>query len=176
MLRRGRRSAAAAAYLFLAALLLLLLSHYPSHPSPRGPHRRLKLRLGGPPSDPRLRRPAAFDPVVAEIENRLEYSDGEGLADEEDYLNDEARFNVTDRLASIFPRLDVAPADGFVDRNELAEWILRSAEREMIRRTAREMGAIDLDGDGFVSFEEFKPSPWVRKSRSESFFAVVVVM
>ena len=49
-------------------------------------------------------------------------------------MNDEERFNVTNRLAVLFSRIDVQPADGFVTEHELTEWNLQQAVREVMHR------------------------------------------
>lgn len=84
--------------------------------------------------------------------------------DAEDYLNDEDRFNVTNRLVLLFPKIDVEPNDGFVTEHELTEWNLKQAATEVMHRTRREMEVHDKNLDGFVSFAEYEPPSWVRNA------------
>lgn len=84
--------------------------------------------------------------------------------DAEDYLNDEDKFNVTDRLVLLFPKVDVHPADGFVTANELSRWNLQQAEKEVMHRTQRELELHDKNKDGFVSFSEYEPPSWVKNT------------
>lgn len=88
----------------------------------------------------------------------------EDFADAEDYINDDNRFNVTDRLMLLFPKIDVDPVDGFVTVEELTEWNLHQAQRETLHRTQRELETHDKNHDGFVSFSEYEPPSWVRNS------------
>uniref|UniRef100_A0A2P2JVY8 EF-hand domain-containing protein n=1 Tax=Rhizophora mucronata TaxID=61149 RepID=A0A2P2JVY8_RHIMU len=92
----------------------------------------------------------------------------EDMMDAEDYLNDEEKFNVTDRLLMLFPKIDVEPADGYVTEHELTEWNLNQASREIMHRTQREMDIHDKNHDGFVSFIEYEPPNWVRNSDKNS--------
>jgi Ca2+-binding EF-hand superfamily protein len=89
--------------------------------------------------------------------------------DAEDYINDEEKFNVTDRLLLLFPKIDVDPADGYVNGNELTDWNMQQAEKEVVHRTQREMETHDKNKDGFVSFAEYEPPSWVRNSDNTSF-------
>ncbi|KAL8520420.1 hypothetical protein ACS0TY_011080 [Phlomoides rotata] len=87
----------------------------------------------------------------------------------EDYLNDAEKFNVTDRLVLLFPKIDVDPADGFVSDSELTEWNLQQSQREVLHRTEREVEIHDKNKDGFVSLAEYEPPSWVRNSDNNSF-------
>lgn len=80
--------------------------------------------------------------------------------DAEDYINDEERFNVTHRIISLFPRIDIGPADGHVSADELAHWNLQQAMKEVLHRMRREMELHDKDKDGLVSFKEYEPPSW----------------
>lgn len=100
----------------------------------------------------------------------------EDFADAEDYLNDDNRFNVTDRLSLLFPKIDVHPADGFVDVDELTEWNLQQAERETLHRTQREMETHDKNHDGLVSFSEYEPPSWIRNSGLISFKCILILV
>ncbi|KAE8637526.1 hypothetical protein CSA_022901 [Cucumis sativus] len=168
-------------YITLAILLLLLLSHSPKK-TPNHRHRRLKLRSNFTftPSH-HHHEPVPFDPLVAHIERRREdrqwekqyveqhypkmaahltesapgeesQPEWEDFADAEDYINDDNRFNVTDRLMLLFPKIDVDPA-----------------QRETLHRTQRELETHDKNHDGFVSFSEYEPPSWVRNSDNSSF-------
>ncbi|XP_029119008.1 uncharacterized protein [Elaeis guineensis] len=174
-------------YVTLAVLLLVLLSLAPSHP--QRPHRRLKLRssfsFSAPPASHDRRIP--FDPIIADIERRREdrewerthffpHSGGgdsapameaqpewEDFIDAEDYINDEDRFNVTHRIIDLFPKIDVGPADGFVSSDELTQWNLKQAEKEVMHRTERDMELHDKNRDGFISFDEYEPPSWAHR-------------
>jgi calumenin len=161
-----------------AGLLFLLLRLSPSTLSPNPhPHCRLRLRSGA-----RAARLIPFDPVVAELERRLEDREWERLAAEglhapgmeaapvpedltdggaeEDYINDAVRFNVTRRVEALFPKIDVDPADGLVTGAELAAWNLASTRREVLHRTARDLDLHDRDHDGRVAFSEYERPSW----------------
>ncbi|GMH07060.1 hypothetical protein Nepgr_008900 [Nepenthes gracilis] len=134
--------------------------------------------------------PVAFDPLVADIERHREDKEWESVyfeqhhkefaeveaqghepqpewedfMDAEDYLNDEERFNVTNRLIMLFPKIDSKPKDGFVSEEELTEWNFRQTQSEVLHRTQREMEVHDKNRDGFVSFAEYEPPRWTRSS------------
>ncbi|KAF5467591.1 hypothetical protein F2P56_011826 [Juglans regia] len=183
-------------YVTIAVLLLLLISHSPKKP-PNHRHRRLKLRSNFTFSHQHSHHePVPFDPIVADLELRREdrqwekqyiehahpellhpdsapaaesQPEWEDFMDAEDYLNDEERFNVSNRLVLLFPRIDVLPADGFVTDHELTEWNLQQAEREVMHRTKRELDTHDKNKDGFVSFAEYDPPSWVQNADNNSF-------
>lgn len=89
--------------------------------------------------------------------------------DAEDYLNDEEKFNVTNRLVLLFPKIDVDPVDGYASESELTNWNLQQSQREVLHRTEREMEVHDKNKDGFVSFAEYEAPSWVRNSGEFSF-------
>ncbi|KAA8541446.1 hypothetical protein F0562_025409 [Nyssa sinensis] len=184
-------------YITVAVLLLFLISHSPKNHS-NHPHRRLKLRstflssAGG--EKHHHHEPITFDPLVADIERKREdkqwekvyfehahkeivqeapgaesQPEWEDFMDAEDYLNDEEKFNVTNRLVLLFPKIDIDPPDGYVNEHELTEWNLKQSEREVMHRTQREMEIHDKNRDGFVSFAEYEPPSWVRNSDNTSF-------
>ncbi|KAF2581356.1 hypothetical protein F2Q68_00000253 [Brassica cretica] len=153
-------------------------------------HHRLKLRSSFN-FKPTRHDPIPFDPLVADMERRrddkewerqhVDHShpelathdpapghesqpEWEDFMDAEDYLNDEEKFNVTDRLISLFPKLDVSPTDGFVTESELTEWNMQSSAKEVMHRTQRDMDVHDRNNDGFISFSEYEPPSWVRNS------------
>ncbi|KAM7264344.1 hypothetical protein ACFE04_002027 [Oxalis oulophora] len=172
-------------YMIIGVLILLLISYSPpnsSKSSIKHHHRRLKLRSVD--ITRKQHDPVAFDPIVADLERRhvdKKYFDDvaapgheaqpdwEDLMDAEDYLNDEQKFNVTDRLLLLFPKIDVDPADGYVSGHELTEWNMQQAEKEVLHRTLREFEGHDKNKDGFVSFSEYEPPSWVRNSDNTSF-------
>ncbi|KAK6921489.1 hypothetical protein RJ641_011996 [Dillenia turbinata] len=176
-------------YITVALLLLFIVSRSPKHSFDRR-HGHLKIRsnftFSRPPDSGHANthhQPVAFDPLVAEIERRREdkewerhmffdnqtaapgeeaQPEWEDFMDAEDYLNDQERFNVTNRLLLLFPKIDVDPTNGFVTEKELTEWNLQLAQREVMHRTVREMELYDKNHDGFVSFSEYEPPEWVR--------------
>ncbi|PKA57262.1 Calmodulin-like protein 8 [Apostasia shenzhenica] len=184
------RAAVVLIYATLALLLLLVLrtNHSPGHPGHQH-HRRLKLRnfsFTSPPAS--AERHIPFDPLIADIEQRREdrewershfnipsapgeeaQPEWEDFIDAEDYINNEDRFNITSRIVLLFPRVDVAPADGFVSLEELTEWNLRQAVKEVMHRTEREMELHDKNRDGHVSFAEYEPPSWSRNDNSTAF-------
>ncbi|KAI3453256.1 hypothetical protein Pfo_009919 [Paulownia fortunei] len=93
----------------------------------------------------------------------------EDFMDAEDYLNDEEKFNVTNRLVILFPKIDVDPVDGYVSESELTQWNLHQSRREVLHRTEREMEVHDRNKDGFVSFAEYEAPSWVKNSDNDSF-------
>lgn len=141
-------------------------------------------------SQPHHHDPVPFDPVVAEMERHREdkyweqqyfeehhkefantahqaeaqghepQPEWEDVVDAEDYLNDEERFNVTNRLIVLFPKIDVDPKDGFVSEKELTQWSIEQAQNEVLHRTQREMEIHDKNRDGLVSFSEYEPPSW----------------
>lgn len=178
------RSTTVILYITVALFILILISFSPSSP-PHRHHRRLKLRSS---FDVKQHSPITFDPLVAEIERRREdkewerhyfeenhkeftsensapgaeaQPEWEDFIDAEDYLNDD-RFNITQRLVSLFPQIDLDPVDGFVSVDELTEWNMKSAQKEVMHRTARDMELHDKNHDGFVSFQEYEAPSWAR--------------
>ena len=75
-------------------------------------------------------------------------------------MNDEDKFNVTDRIISLFPRIDDDPSDGFISLHELTQWNMHLALRDLFHRAQRELELHDKDRDGFVSFSEYQPPTW----------------
>lgn len=141
---------------------------------------------------------AAFDPLVAEIERKREDKEWEhhymqahhpesthstssestepeweDFMNAEDYLNDEEKFNVTNRLVVLFPNIDVDPPDGFVSTSELILWNLKQSQKEVMHRTEREMEVHDKNKDGFVSLAEYEPPSWISSSGEFWFIAFV---
>ncbi|KEH44431.1 calcium-binding EF hand-like protein [Medicago truncatula] len=178
-------------YTILALIVLFFLSsHSPfnnHHSSHR--HRRLKLRSNftlSPSRSHSSHQPVPFDPLVAELERHREdkqweqqhiqhapphesQPEWEDFMNAEDFINDEDKFNVTSRLLLLFPKIDVDPADQFVDLHELTMWNLQQAHREVLHRSQREMELHDKNHDGFVSFSEYDPPSWVKSADKESF-------
>ncbi|PQP98366.1 calumenin [Prunus yedoensis var. nudiflora] len=185
----ARASVSVIIYITIAVLILLLISHSPKKGGNQR-HRRLKLRSNFTFAPPlHHHNPIPFDPLVADIERRLEdrkweqqhfdlndsapaaesQPEWEDFMNAEDYLNDEERFNVTNRLLLLFPKVDVDPADGFITEEELTQWNLKQAQREVLHRTQRDMELHDKNRDGFVSFAEYQPPSWVQNADNNSF-------
>lgn len=164
-----------------AGLLFLLVHLSPSSPSAHPhPHRRLRLRGAHLRHGGATPHQIPFDPVIADLERRLDDREWERLAAaglhapgmesapvpedladyEDEYINDAARFNMTLRVAALFPKIDVDPADDAVTGAELAAWNLASARREVLHRTARELDLHDRDHDGRVAFSEYERPSW----------------
>ncbi|KAJ6678098.1 hypothetical protein OIU85_008665 [Salix viminalis] len=183
-------------YITIALLFLLLVTHTPDTP-PNPRNRRIKIRNKFA-FDPRHHHhePVSFDPLVADIERKREDKEWErrrletsrpelvhdsaapghesqpervDFMDAEDYLNDKEKFNVTNRLLVLFPKIDVEPVDGYLSEHELIEWSLKQSEKEAMHRTKREMDVHDKNHDGFISFAEYKPPSWVHDSDESSF-------
>jgi len=68
---------------------------------------------------------------------------------------DEEEFNVTNRIARLFPEIDVDPTDQFVSVHELTQWNVHHVQRQILHRSQKEMVVYDKNHDGFVSFSEF---------------------
>ncbi|KAK8668880.1 hypothetical protein V6N13_106326 [Hibiscus sabdariffa] len=175
-------------YITLAVLILYLISYSPKKHPTHNRHRRLKLRYSSSFTNPTHHEPVAFDPLVAEIERRREDNQWEkqyldhsrpeflqhsapaeesqpeldGFLNAEDYLNDGDKFNITDRLVLLFPKIDVDPADGFVTENELIEWHLQQAMKEVWFRSLREMEIHDKNNDGLISYAEYEAPSLVK--------------
>uniref|UniRef100_A0A0D9V261 EF-hand domain-containing protein n=1 Tax=Leersia perrieri TaxID=77586 RepID=A0A0D9V261_9ORYZ len=132
---------------------------------------------------PHQHHAATFDPEIAELERRLEDKEwerehyrilhgggeaGEAEADQhmkeweeflredEDFINDDDRFNLGDRIRALFPKIDVAPQDGFVSVDELTSWNLEQSRANQLHRSAREMELYDKNGDGLISYGDFR--------------------
>ncbi|KAM5557710.1 hypothetical protein ABKV19_024856 [Rosa sericea] len=158
--------AKAVVYLLFATALIALIVLSPFKPrrhNAHGLHRRLGFTGHVP----------IFDPLVSKMEW---YVEEKGLGDQnitldtkhdlviandveeaQEYLSEAGTLNITMRLVSIFPLLDLAPEDGFVSYNELKHWIVAQAVERMIHRTQNEMASHDRDGDRAISFREYLP-------------------
>ncbi|XP_038892509.1 calumenin-B-like [Benincasa hispida] len=170
-------------YISIFSLLLILISHTPTRRL-RLRHRRLRLRSNFT-FNPLLHRQQhdhyiPFDPLIADIQLRREDDEWQkhslqhsAAADShpewEEFINDEDRFNVTERLFWLFPKIDVDPSDGFVSAEELTRWNLQQAMNEALHRTEKEFQSHDDNRDGFVSFAEYEPPTWVLAAGNDSF-------
>ncbi|KAL7003637.1 hypothetical protein U1Q18_004787 [Sarracenia purpurea var. burkii] len=131
---------------------------------PRGLSRRLGYKLP----------PPLFDPLVAKFaeqkggldDRHLTTTNGETTAaaskelrqeDMADFLSDDGRLNLTQRLEYLFPFLDMDPKDGFVELKELEAWIIQQAKDRLTHTTEKELASRDMDGDGAISFREYFP-------------------
>ncbi|XP_062213653.1 uncharacterized protein LOC133914590 [Phragmites australis] len=181
----GRKSPSVVLLLYVAfafLLLILLASYSPRlQHNGRSHHRRLKLDPKSSPSSSgaasggnggQKQHHHAFDPAIAELERRLNDKEwehehyrllhGDGEADEhmkeweEDFINHDELFNLADRISSLFPKIDIAPHDGFVSLDELRRWNLEQARADQLHRSARELELYDKNGDGIISFGAFK--------------------
>eukprot|EP00897_Mesotaenium_endlicherianum_P009200 jgi/Mesen1/8308/ME000455S07473 len=74
--------------------------------------------------------------------------------DREDYF-DTDHFNITSRLATLFPLIDVKPVDDRVSVDELTSWHLQQVRKQSLHRTDRELDVIDRNHDGFVTLKEY---------------------
>ncbi|KAL5543042.1 hypothetical protein UlMin_010752 [Ulmus minor] len=185
-------------YITIVLVVLLLVSRAPKKNGSHR-YSRLKLRSNftfTPPIHHSHHDHIPFDPLVADIERRREdkqwekqhfehshpefathepapgeekQPEWEEYMDAEDYLNDEEKFNVTNRLVLLFPKIDSNPPDGYISEHELTEWNLLQAQTEVMHRTKREMELHDKNHDGFVSFAEYDPPSWARNNDNNSF-------
>ncbi|CAL5367672.1 unnamed protein product [Camellia sinensis] len=126
---------------------------------PRGLSRRLGFKILPPP----------FDPLIVKTEKLIEekgldHWETSSLANHElstkdmdKYWSDKGRLNITLRLIYLFPFLDNAPKDGFVECNELEAWIMQQATDRMNYRTQKDLALHDKDGDEAISFQEYIP-------------------
>jgi len=83
---------------------------------------------------------------------------------------DEEEFNVTNMIVSLFPEIDVDPADHFVSVHELSKWNLHHVQRQILHHSQQEMVVYDTNSDGFVSFSEFGLSTSTSGSLSSFLF------
>ncbi|KAI8030359.1 Calumenin [Camellia lanceoleosa] len=126
---------------------------------PRGLSRRLGFKI----------LPPLFDPLIVKTEKLIEekgldHRETSSLANHElstkdmdKYSSDKGRLNITLRLIYLFPFLDNAPKDGFVECNELKAWIMQQATDRMNYRTQKDLALHDKDGDEAISFQEYIP-------------------
>ena len=156
--------AKAVVYLLFTAALIALLVLSPSNLPHNGRHRRFGFTGHDVP---------IFDPLVSKMERYVEenaFEDQNHTIDTEHdlviannveeaqpYLSETGNLNITMRLVSLFPLLDVAPKDGFVSYDELKHWIVAQAVERMMYRTRRVMTENDRDGDRAISFREYLP-------------------
>lgn len=71
---------------------------------------------------------------------------------EEDTLD---HINMEKRIDRLFPLIDIAPADGKIDVNELTAWELMQYQQMQDHRMERELEALDKDNDGVISLKEY---------------------
>ncbi|KAG8044953.1 hypothetical protein GUJ93_ZPchr0008g11880 [Zizania palustris] len=152
------------------------LKLHPQKPAPSGAGEGEA--SGGNGDQKKQHHAAPFDPAVAELERRLEDKEwerehyrilhgGDGEPDEhmkeweeflkedEDFINDDERFNLAERIRALFPKIDLAPQDGFVSLEELTNWNFEQSRADQLHRSAREMELYDKNGDGIISFRDF---------------------
>lgn len=101
--------------------------------------------------------PPHFDPLLESMERSLDKDTNESLQNNSTYLNDDGRINITYRIMVLFPFLDVAPKDGFIDYNEMEFWMVHQAIDRLNYRTKMALELHDKNGDGLVSFSEYLP-------------------
>lgn len=101
--------------------------------------------------------PPHFDPLLERIERSPDRKIDENLQNGSKYLDDDGRLNTTYRIMVLFPFLDIAPRDGFIDYKELEFWIIHQATKRLNFRTEQALELHDKNGDGFVSFSEYLP-------------------
>lgn len=101
--------------------------------------------------------PPNFDPLVESIQRSVDDNTAEKLQNDSSYLDDDGKINTTYRIMVLFPFLDVAPKDGFVDSKELEKWILQQAVDRLNFGTRQALELHDENGDGLVSFPEYLP-------------------
>ncbi|XP_060177949.1 uncharacterized protein LOC132607869 [Lycium barbarum] len=144
------------AFVFFVVLFtqLLKLNHNNVYYTPNGLSRRLGLKTRDP----------IFDPLVAELErkpkgkNKADNSSRRSHNKEDDkYFDNDGRLKTSLRLMVLFPILDVAPKDGFIEYKELEVWNTQQAIDRLHYRTKRELEFRDKDGDGAISFSEYLP-------------------
>ncbi|GFY84054.1 calcium-binding EF hand family protein [Actinidia rufa] len=151
------------AFIVLVILSLAITTTHKDY-RPHGLSRRLGFKIP----------PLLFDPLVVKMERIAEEKglddrdlptnwETSTLAKELDqkdaanFLSDDGMLNITLRLKYLFPFLDNAPKDGFVESKELEAWILRQADDRLTYRTEKELALRDKDGDGAISFQEYNP-------------------
>lgn len=158
-----------AIYVLLAVAFLLFLSLLPS-PNHGPTRRRHNRRLAHLPH-------VAFDPLMAELELRVEESGlldvesfkreleemrdrskvadgGNAVINIEDYFGQNGRLNLTERLAYLFPMLDRFPHDGGISHHELEVWFQRQAVDRLVHRAQRQLEQRDGDGDGELTLQD----------------------
>ncbi|OIT02024.1 PREDICTED: calumenin-A [Nicotiana attenuata] len=145
------------AFVFLVILLIVQLKlNENAYYTPRGLSRRLGLKTRDP----------IFDPLVAELEQRRQPK-GNNKADQssrrshkkedDQYFDYDGKLKTSLRLMVLFPILDVAPKDGFIEYKELEAWNMQQAIDRLHYRTRRELEFRDNNGDGAISFSEYLP-------------------
>ncbi|OAY72377.1 hypothetical protein ACMD2_26125, partial [Ananas comosus] len=174
-------------YVALTLFVVLLLSFAPTHHHLR-PHRRLKLRSSFAPRGDGGGggggHQVPFDPLIADIERRREdrewerahynFSHGGGGGGEGDAAPGmesqpdswtPRTTSTTRSLQRDAPHRGALPkvtwrADGAITAEELTEWNLAQAQREVMHRTQRDLELHDKNRDGFISFAEYEPPSW----------------
>lgn len=119
--------------------------------------------------------PPHFDPLLERMERSFDKNTDESLQNDSSYLNDDGRLNTTYRIMVLFPFLDVAPKDGFIDYNEMEFWNVHQAIDRLNFRTKRALELHDKNGDGLVSFSEYLPhvtNKDIGNSSSSSIFVI----
>lgn len=144
------------AFVFLVVLftqLFIKLNHKDGYYTPNGLSRRLGLKSRDP----------IFDPLAAELEQKTKGKSNDNSSrrsrkkEDEKYFDNDGRLKTSLRLMVLFPILDVAPKDGFIEYKELEIWNTQQAIDRLHYRTWREMEFRDKDGDGAISFFEYLP-------------------
>lgn len=100
---------------------------------------------------------ATFDPDASVTHHEMEEA-GEVDADDwgsmHDYSDHYDSFNVSARLDTIFPLIDV-DGDGKVTKGEMEKWHLETGLNASYRRAHREFNSTDEDHDGYVTLKEY---------------------
>lgn len=142
---------------FATLVLLFFLFHSLRRRRQHLPHRRLKLRPAAIVLATGDHHSIPFDPIISEIEiihsvrqrvrNHFASICGaspaepqperENFMDAEDYINDEDKFNVIDRIELLFPEIDVSPEDGSITHEELTDWNFKQAEEDEVLHQTR---------------------------------------
>ncbi|PHT78680.1 hypothetical protein BC332_15500 [Capsicum chinense] len=143
------------AFIFLVVLFIKLnVNNSAYYYTPKGLSRRLGLKIRDP----------IFDPLVAELEqkpkekkNNNNSSERSRKKEDDKYFDNDGRLKTTLRLMVLFPILDVAPKDGFIEYKELKVWNTQQTIDRLHYRTWKEMEFRDKDGDGAISFSEYFP-------------------